>query len=132
MTRRKRIKYKWHFSFGDFDCKKATYYPNGHRTFEVWYKSVFVGICNMNCFGSTKEKYVTKFDIIDKDYFTNQAIIKGYILCKGRKNGFPTKMLEGILFPKQFNLVSTRKVLFEKWKLIELTYNGHLWVKTHD
>lgn len=55
MTIRRRIKHKWHISKGDFDFKKASYNPNGTKSFEVWYKKFLVGECNSRTFGRRKK-----------------------------------------------------------------------------
>ena len=54
MTIRKRVKHKWHFTLGDFKFNKATYHPNGDRSFDVLYKNDLIGHCYLKHYNSKK------------------------------------------------------------------------------
>ena len=113
MTIRKRVKNKWHFTVGDFHFSKATYQPNGNRTFDVYYKGSFVGECNSRRHCMVKRNEIFKLDILDRTLSFDKIV--GELYCVGKKNGFPIKINSAILFPKKLSMVSERTVLMEKY-----------------
>ena len=116
MTIRKRVKHKWHFTLGDFKFNKATYHPNGDRSFNVLYRGDLIGKCIFRWLNLDKGKIGT-ISIID--YYTNGQTTTsnslGIVYVMGSKNQFPTKILDAEIFPNKLDMVFKRKVIFEKW-----------------
>ena len=123
MTIRKRVKHKWHFTLGDFEFKKATYHPAGKKSFEVWYKNDFIGDCIVPFYRSknniqkleifSKEDSGTKYSAYDFANGGKQPI--GNVFCIGLRSNFPTTIIKAELFADKSDMVSIRKILFEKY-----------------
>lgn len=114
MTRRKRVKSKWHFTLGDFDFKKATYASDGKNYFEVYYKNNLIGKCSTERYWvqRSNKAEAKKLDILSLGYSAHLTI--GTVFCTGEKNGFPTKILSATISPSDLDMVFERKILFEK------------------
>lgn len=113
MTRRRRIKNKWHFNLGFFELKKACYNPDGSKTFEVWLKGEYLGYCN-----ARRGSYIAKEDIHFLDILNNNKdskIIGGIFCTRNYKNGFPTKVLSVEIYPLRLEMVTSREIIFEKF-----------------
>ena len=138
MTIRKRVKHKWHFTLGDFEFKKATYHPDGRKSFEVWYKKDFIGVCQMD---SWSKNSVVNFKIISKEDFSNKysAVtfskegMIGEVFCTGFKNGFPTAIIKATLNTESLCMISKREVLVEKFiKRVPIFMSPGVYVIEHD
>lgn len=122
MTIRRRIKQKWHSSKGDFDFKKASYNPNGTKSFEVWYKKSLVGECSNRSLRRRNNKNDTSvstleiYNFVAKiGVFQEVKTLVGRVYCRGNKNGFPEEIVSAELFPKALDIVETRTVMIEKY-----------------
>lgn len=122
MTIRRRIKQKWHSSKGDFDFKKASYNPNGTKSFEVWYKKSLVGECSSRSFRRRKNKNDTSVSSLEiysfvakTGVFQEVKTLVGKVYCRGNKNGFPEEIVSAELFPRMLDIVRTRAVMIEKY-----------------
>ncbi len=122
MTIRRRIKQKWHSSKGDFDFKKASYNPNGTKSFEVWYKKFLVGECSNRSLRRRNNKNDTSvstleiYNFVAKiGVFQEVKTLVGRVYCRGNKNGFPEEIVSAELFPKALDIVETRTVMIEKY-----------------
>lgn len=148
MTIRRRIKKKWHLTLGDFEFKRASYNPNGSKTFEVWYKNDFIGDCKVthSYYGKitaeelqTIPAYIPRIkgicslridERIPKDLPSNDSLpsdkvptrpihMLGNLYCTGQKNGFPSRIVYVELFPSTMNNVAKREMLFEKYRFFK-------------
>lgn len=117
MTRRKRVKNKWHFNLGFFELKKACYNPDGSKTFEIWLKGDYLGYCNAGR-GAFHLKDTTHFLHILNNK-KELSIIGGVFCTRNYKNGFPTKVLSIEIYPLKMELVHNRKVIIEKFKTLQ-------------
>lgn len=121
MSRRKRVKNKWHFYIGDFHLKKATFHSNGKKTFEVWYQNDLLGFCFVEITwrnSDTKLKIFKTLENMDAPFYTySNAITLGHVYYEGSYKQFPKKILKIELYPEQLNIVAERKLLLEKWSL---------------
>jgi hypothetical protein len=114
MTRRKRIKNKWHFNLGNFEVKRASYNSDGTKTFEVWYKGEFIGTSNAVRSWRLKSNEVSSLEIHNGIGITRKLV--GTVFCNGNsKNGFPTNIVSVHAYPSSLDMVFDREVLLEKW-----------------
>ncbi len=112
MTRRKRVKNKWHFTIGNFQAKKASYNSDGTHTFEVWFKGNIIGFCYATRSWRLKSSDISTINILDN---TENKKNIGTVFCNGNsKNGFPTNIVKIELYPFKINFANERKVIFEK------------------
>ena len=130
MTIRKRVKHKWHFTLGDFEFKKATYHPDGRKSFEVWYKKDFIGECQVIYHSKNSVANLEIFsrenpnDKYNAETFANGGKqLVGNIFCTGLKNEFPTAIIKATLIADRLYMISKRKVLIEKYTEINLFFS---------
>jgi hypothetical protein len=124
MTRRKRVKNKWHFTIGDFELKKASYNFDGSKSFEVCYKNSLVGYCDVSYNWRLPSDGIRSLEVYSGLPRNNHEIVGKVYCTKSSKTGFPTKIVKIEISPDRLNMVYDRKVLLEKTEPIKFISPG--------